>query len=135
MIPLITIFYLSFVVMIFMLSMKRLELVSGKKYFLTNLADKNDHIFEKLHNDIRIVVSYFNKHTFIAFLQWIAAGILSWLRNLYIKLFHIARKYPHSKKVIDMVQGKGKVNANGGASFFLKKISDDSDAGSTTTGI
>src|ERR1035437_7025504 len=133
MITLITIFYLSFILMITMLWMKRLELVSGKKYFLSNLADKNDHIFEKLHNDIRTVVSYFNKHTFIAFIQWIAAGILLWLRNLYIKLFHIARKYPHSKKVIDMVQGKGEVNANGGVSFFLKKISDDSDADSTTT--
>jgi serine/threonine-protein kinase RIO1 len=116
-----------------MLWMKRLELVSGKKYFLSDLANKNDHIFNKLHNDIRNVISYFNKHTFIAFTQWIAAGILSWLRNLYIKLFHIARKYPHSKKVIDMVQGKGEVNVNGGASFFLKKISDDSDANSTTT--
>jgi hypothetical protein len=135
MITLITIFYLSFICIVLMLWMKRLELATGKKYFLSTLADKNDHIFEKLHNDIRTVVSYFNKHTFIAFLQWIAAGILSWLRNLYIKLFHIAHKYPHSKKVIDMVQGKGKVNANGGASFFLKKISDDSDAGSTTTGI
>jgi hypothetical protein len=135
MITLITIFYLSFIAMIFMLYMKRLELVAGKKYFLTNLADKNDHIFEKLHADIRTVISYFNKHTFIAFLQWIAAGILSWLRNLYIKLFHIARKYPHSKKVIDMVQGRGEANGNGGASFFLKKISDDSDAGSTTTSI
>jgi hypothetical protein len=105
--------------------MKHLELVSGKKYFLTNLADKNDHIFEKLHSDMRTGISYFNKHTFIAFLQWVAAGILSWLRNLYIKLFHIARKYPHSKKVIDMVQGKGETTGVGGASFFLKKISDE----------
>jgi hypothetical protein len=119
--------------MIFMLYMKRLELVAGKKYFLSNLADKNDHIFEKLHGDIRTAVSYFNKHTFIAFTQWIAAGILSWLRNLYIKLFHIARKYPHSKKVIDMVQGKVETNGIGGASFFLKKISDDFDVDSTTT--
>jgi len=135
MITLITIFYLSFIAMILMLYMKRLELVAGKKYFLTNLADKNDHIFEKLHSDIRTVISYFNKHTFIAFLQWIAAGIILWLRNLYIKLFHIARKYPHSKKVIDMVQGKGETTGPGGASFFLKKISDDSDAASTTTSI
>jgi hypothetical protein len=127
MIPLIIIFYLSFICIILMLWMKRLELVADRKYFLTNLANKNDHIFEKLHNDIRTGISYFNKHTFIAFLQWIAAGILSWLRSLYIKLFHIARKYPHSKKVIDMVQGKGETTGVGGASFFLKKISDDSD--------
>ena len=127
MIAVITIFYLSFILMIAMLWMKRLELVAGKKYFLSNLADNNDHIFEKLHGDIRTIVSYFNKHTFIAFIQWVAAGILLWLRNLYIKLFHIARKYPHSKKVIDMVQGRGEANGNGGASFFLKKISDDSD--------
>jgi len=111
--------------MIAMLWMKRLELVSGKKYFLTNLADKNDHVFEKLHEDIRTGISYFNKHTFIAFLQWIAIGLLSWLRNLYIKLFHIAKKYPHSKKVIDMVQGKGQTTSIGGVSFFLKKISDE----------
>jgi hypothetical protein len=128
MIVTIVIFYLSFAFIIFMLLMKRLDLVAGKKYFLTTLADKNDHIFEKLHDDIRTAVSYFNKHTFIAFIQWVAASILSWLRNLYIKLFHIARKYPHSKKVIDMVQGRGEANGNGGASFFLKKISDDSDA-------
>ena len=125
MITLITLFYLSFILMIAMLWMKRLELVSGKKYFLTNLADKNDHVFEKLHEDIRTGISYFNKHTFIAFLQWIAIGLLSWLRNLYIKLFHIAKKYPHSKKVIDMVQGKGQTTSIGGVSFFLKKISDE----------
>ena len=126
MIALITIFYLSLAIMAFMLYMKHLELVAGKKYFLSNLADKNDHIFEKLHSDARTAISYFNKHTFIAFIQWVAAGFLSWLRNLYIKLFHIARKYPHSKKVIDMVRGQGETTGHGGASFFLKKISDDS---------
>ena len=125
MITTIVIFYLSFIIMAFMLYMKRLELATGKKYFISNLADKNDYIFHKLHDDIRTIVSYFNKHTLIAFIQWIAAGILLWLRNLYIKLFHLAKKYPHSKKVIDMVRGKGEINSNGGASFFLKKISDE----------
>ena len=127
MIAIISIFYLSLAILISMLWMKRLELVSGKKHFLAAVADKNDHKFDKLHRDIRSIVSYFNKHTFIAFLQWLAAGILSWLRNLYIKLFHLARKYPHSKKVIDMVQGRGETNGMGGASFFLKKISDESN--------
>ncbi len=127
MIALITLFYLSFALIIAMLWMKHRELVLGKKYFLSALADRNDHIFNKIHTDIRTAVSYFNKHTFIAFLQWVAAGILSWLRSLYIKLFHIARKYPHSKKVIDMVQGKVDTAGIGGASFFLKKISDESN--------
>ena len=127
MIAIISIFYLSLILIIAMLWMKRLELVSGRKYFLSALADKNDHIFEKLHSDVRTAISYFNKHTFIAFIQWVAAGILSWLRNLYIKLFHLARKYPHSKKVIDMVQGRGEATGIGGASFFLKKISDESN--------
>lgn len=129
---LIIVFYLSFACMILMLSMKRRELSTGRKYFVSRLAEGNDHVFHKLHADSRAVASYFNKHTFIAFLQWVAAGILSWLRDLYIKLFHIARKNPHSKKVIDMVRGEGEITAAGGASFFLKKISDDSDAGSTT---
>jgi len=127
MIATISIFYLSLILIVAMLWMKHLELASGKKYFLSILADKNDHTFEKLHKDVRTAVSYFNKHTFIAFLQWTAAGLLSWLRNLYIKLFHIARKYPHSKKVIDMVQGRVETNGIGGASFFLKKISDESN--------
>jgi len=135
MIASIVIFYLALVCMIAMLFIKRAELATGKRYFISNLANKNDHVFEKIHNDIRTAISYFNKHTFIAFLQWVAAGFLLWLRNLYIKLFHIARKYPHSKKVIDMVQGRGEANGNGGASFFLKKISDDSDAGSTTPSV
>ncbi|MDR3558439.1 MAG: hypothetical protein P4L61_02815 [Candidatus Pacebacteria bacterium] len=126
MIAITAIFYLSFILIIAMLWMKRLELVAGRKYFLSALADKSDHTFEKIHNDIRTAISYFNKHTFIAFMQWVAAGILSWLRNLYIKLFHLARKYPHSKKVIDMVQGRVEMTGQGGASFFLKKISDES---------
>lgn len=132
MITLIIVFYLSFAGMAFMLWTKRVELATGRESLVSRLGNDVDHVFHRLETDARTVVSYFNKHTFIAFLQWIAAGILSWFRNLYIKLFHLAHRHPHSKKVIDMVRGKGEVTANGGASFFLKKISDDSDAGSTT---
>ena len=131
MIALIIIFYLAFISIILMLWTKSRELSTGRQSLVSRLGDETDHIFHKMHDDIRTAVSYFNKHTFIAFLQWVAAHILSWFRTLYIKLFHLAHRHPHSKKVIDMVRGKGEVSGQGGASFFLKKISDDSDASGT----
>jgi hypothetical protein len=126
-------FYVSFALIAFMLWMKRAELTTGRKYFVTRLAEENDHVFHEMYARVRNVISYFNKHTFIAFLQWIAVGFLSWLRRLYIKLFHLAHKHPHSKKVIDMVRGKGEIGATGGASFFLKQITPDPIVGSTIT--
>ena len=56
MITTIVIFYLSFILIIAMLWMKRIELATGKKYFLSALADRNDHTFYKLHADIRTAV-------------------------------------------------------------------------------
>jgi hypothetical protein len=132
MITLITVFYLSFALIVLMLWAKSRELATGRVSALSRLASGGDRFFHGIHDRVSEAVSYFNRHTFIAFLQWVAAGILSWLRNLYIKLFHLARRHPHSKKVIDMVRGQGEVSAQGGASFFLKKISDGSDAGATT---
>jgi hypothetical protein len=129
---LIAIFYVSFACIAAMLWSKQVEMRTGRQSLVSRLGDDADHVLHRINDDARSVVSYFNKHTFIAFLQWIAAHILSWFRNLYIKLYHMAHRHPHSKKVIDMVRGQGEVNQNGGASFFLKKISDDSDAGSTT---
>jgi len=132
MIAVIAIFYISLALIAAMLWMKRTELVTGKKTVLSSAGERTDHVLQGFHKDAAEIVSYFNKHTFIAFIQWTAAHVLSWLRDVYIKLFRIARKYPHSKKVIDMVRGKGDENIPGGASFFLKKISDSSEVGSTT---
>ncbi|MDE2188708.1 MAG: hypothetical protein KGJ35_03210 [Patescibacteria group bacterium] len=128
---LITIFYLSLAIIVFMLWSKRTELATGKQSLVSRLGQNSDHVFHRLHADFMEVVSYFNKHTFIAFTQWIAAHVLLWLRTLYIKIFHLAHRNPHTKKVIDMVRGEIEINTQGGASFFLKKIAPDTNPYST----
>ncbi|MDP3962299.1 MAG: hypothetical protein Q8Q03_00300 [bacterium] len=74
------------------------------------------------YNRVRKFILYFNKRTAIALVQLIAYHILSWARSAYIWLHRKAHAHPPSKKVIDMVRGRGEVDRNGGTSFYLKKI-------------
>jgi hypothetical protein len=120
-------FYLSFVGILGMLGFKALELRSGKKSWISRLADLTNHIVHDYFDRIKTFISYFNRKSALALVQWIAYHILSWARSLYIWAYKKAHAHGPSKKVIDMVRGKGEVNTNGGASFYLKKISEEDE--------
>lgn len=113
--------------MIGMIGIKTAEINSGKKSWLSRLTDVTNLSMHNAYMWIKKVLSYVNKHNAIALTQWIAYHILSRIRQLYIILHKKAHAYPHSKKVIDMVRGKGEVNKNGGASVYLKRISEDEE--------
>lgn len=102
-----------------------METKKGKKYFFSRLAEKTDHLFQKVYTAIKDTVAYINKHNLIALIQIIAYHILSWIRKAYLRIHEKAHAHPHSKKVIDMVKGKGEVHKSGGASFYLKRISEE----------
>lgn len=116
-------FYSSFILMTLMIVLKYREMKAGKRSWLSFLAQKTDHIVYKSYRNIRQFIMYINKKSAIALAQWIAYHILSWVRSLYIWIRTKAHAYPHTKRVIDMVRGKGTVKKNNGASFYLKKIS------------
>ncbi len=116
-------FYISYTAIIGMIVYKSTELNSGRKMFLSRWADKTNHKIHTVYNEIRRYISYINKRSALALVQWIAYHILSWARELYIWLHKKAHAHPPSKKVIDMVRGKGDIKRNrGGASLYLKRI-------------
>lgn len=117
------IFFVALALIVLMMSLKAHEIKKGKKLLFSRLAERTDNFFEKMYKGIKDFISFANKQTAIALIQWIAYHILSWIRTLYLKLHDKAHAHPHSKKVIDMVRGKGEVHKGGGASFYLKKIS------------
>lgn len=117
----ITIFYISIVGIIVMILLKRREVLSGRRSFISKLGEGSDHIFSALFGSVRKFISYINKHTFIALAQWIAFHILVHIRKVYVEIKHLWIKNTHTKKVLDMVRGKGEVN-NNGASFYLRRI-------------
>ena len=106
-----------------MVSFKMAELKSGKKSWISRLSEKTNH---KVHDFIvstKTYISYINRKSALALVQWIAYHILTWARNAYIWAYHKAHAHAPSKKVIDMVRGKGEVGRKGGSSFYLKSIS------------
>lgn len=120
-------FYISFAGILGMLGFKALEIRSGKKSWISRIINSVNHIVHDYAVNIKKFISYINRKSAIALIQWIAYHILSWVRSVYIWLHRKAHAHPPSKKVIDMVRGKGEVKNNGGASFYLKSISEEDE--------
>lgn len=118
-------FFASFVGIIAMIWLKSFELKTDKKVGFSLFAHKTDHKVHAVAGSVRTFFSYFNRKSAVALLQWIAYHVLSWARSFYIHLHKKAHAHPPSKKVIDMVRGRVNIDTEGGASFYLKKISHD----------
>ncbi len=125
----IIIFYIALAGVIGMILLKRREVLSGHESFVSKLGQGSDHIFAAFFHGVGRGVSYINKHTFIALAQWVAFHILVHIRTLYVEIKHLWLKNTHTKKVLDMVRGKGEVSKNG-ASFYLRRISGEDEKGS-----
>ncbi len=110
--------------MVVMLLLKRREVKTSKPNIISRMFAGTDHIFHAIFSAVQHGLSFVNKHTFIWLAQWVAYHILSHIREWYIKIRVHAHGNPHTKKVIDMVRGRGEVKDHG-ASFFLKRISND----------
>jgi hypothetical protein len=118
---LITIFYLSFFGIIIMILFKRHEVKTAKPSIISRLGQGSDHIFHALFSGVGRVISYINKHTFIAIAQWVTFHILVRVRKVYVEIKHHTISNPHGKRMIDAVRGRGEVKDHG-ASFYLRKI-------------
>ena len=105
--PIILSFYISLAGILGMLSFKIAEIRSGKKTWISKIAEKTDTIVLKSYIAIKKILSYINKKSAIALIQWIAYHILSWMREAYIWAHRKARSHPPSNRVIDMVRGRG----------------------------
>ena len=118
-------FYVSFAAIVGMISAKFFQLESGKENLLNKLSNKTDTTFRTANRKVRAFLSYFNRKSALALVQYIAYHILSVVRKSYHWIYNKAHAHPPSKKVIDMVRRKGEVEVRGGASFYLKQISED----------
>lgn len=120
-------FYAAFIAMLGMVSFKVFEMHSGKRSWISRVADSTNHIVHAVYDGIKKALSHINRKGAIALIQWIAYHILSWARETYIWAYKKAHAHAPSKKVIDMVRGRVEINKNGGSSIYLKKISDNSE--------
>ncbi len=118
----ITIFYVSILGIAALIFLKRREVLTGRASFVSKLGEGSDHIFAAFFRGMRRGISYINKHTFIALAQWIAFHILVHVRKLYVEVKHLWLQNVHTRKVLDMVRGKGEVKKHG-VSFYLRRIS------------
>lgn len=116
-------FYVSLIGIISMIGIKSRELKSGKKSFISRLSEYTNHIIHDYHARVIVFIKYINRKSALALVQWIAYHVLTWARNLYIWAYRKAHAHAPSKKVIDMVRGKGEIKRNTGSSFYLKSIS------------
>ena len=116
-------FYVSILAIFGMIGFKAIEIRSGKRMLISRIADSTNHIFHNMFATVKKLISFLNKKTAIALIQWIAYHVLSWARSTYIWAYKKAHAHGPSKKVIDMVRGRGEVSKNGGTSFYLKSIS------------
>jgi len=85
---------------------------------------RSDSFFHDIFSKVHRTLSYINRHTFISLAQWIAYHILRHIRSGYLKVSDRAHEYPHTKKVLDMVKGRGEVRKHG-SSVYLKRISSE----------
>ena len=118
-------FYISFICIVGMIYLKSYEIKNSKRFWYRNFFDKVDIRIRIIIDYTKKFIALINKSNAIALIQWIAYHILSWIREAYIWLHKKARSHPPSKKVMDMVRGKGEVKKNGGVSFFLRRIVED----------
>lgn len=118
-------YFTSLIGIVAMIGLKYYEVRTQKRSILSRFVEKTDYRIQYAYRKIRLFISYFNRKSAVALVQWIAYHVLSWARRGYIWLHRKAHAHPPSKKVIDMVRGKGDVGNIGGASFYLKKISEE----------
>lgn len=122
-------FYISVLGIVIMLVLKNRELSLGKQSFVARLGSRTDSTVHDVWGKFRYYMAHVNATNAIGSVQWVAFHFLSFLKKMYIKIHEMAYGNPHSKKVIDMVKGRGVEHTRGAASFFLKKISEDKIVG------
>lgn len=116
------IFYLSLIAIIVMVLLKRREVKTGHPSLLSRLGRGSDHVFHALFGTVGNVISYINKHTFVAVAHWVAFHILVHVRKIYVEIKDSFIKTPQGRRMLDAVRGRGEVR-NHGASFYLRRIS------------
>ncbi len=116
-------FYAALIGIIAMILLKRREIISGRAGVVSRLGRGSDHFFHSIFSTIKRGLSYLNKKTFIAIVQWIAFHVLVRANNVFMALKERALANPHSRKVIDAVRGRADIKYEG-ASFYLRRIAD-----------
>lgn len=122
---LISIFYISLLAMAVMVLLKRREVKTGVPSLVSKVGAGSDHVFQAAYATVRHSLSYVNRRTFVALMQYVAFHILKASRTFYVEIKHRFISTTHGKRLIDAVRGRGEVQHHG-ASFFLRQIAADS---------
>jgi hypothetical protein len=120
--PAVISFYISILGILGMIGFKAIEVRSGKKTLITKLSDRTNHRVYDAYIKVKRFISYFNRKSALALIEWIAYHILSWARGVYLWIYKKAHEHGPTKRIIDMVRGKGDANRNGGSSFYFKNL-------------
>ena len=120
---LITIFYVSLLVMVLMIGLKSREARTGKRTIVSRMGQGTDHFFVSIYLSVKKLISYWNRRTAVALAHWFAYHILFRIRKIYVELKHRALMNPHGRRLINAVRGRGEVRREG-ASFCLRRIAE-----------
>jgi hypothetical protein len=116
-------FYISLAAMIAMVGIKVYETSSGSMFFTTKLGRSIDHVFEGWYAVVRTWWSYVSWYNVQILFWWIVRVVFRFLHISYRYVEKKATNHPRSRKIIDMVKGKGVVpQRSSGASLYLKRI-------------
>lgn len=119
----ITIFYISLLVVILMIVLKRAEIKTGRPNIVSRLGRGSDQFFHIIFNAVGTSLSYINKHTFVALGHWVVFHMLVRIRKVYVEIKAYFLALPQGKKMLDAVRGRGEVKDHG-VSFYLRRIGD-----------
>lgn len=110
------IFIVSGLGIVALIGHKHFEISTGKKTFITHASGyTNAHV-----NKGAKVFQSVNMDNATKIVGWIIAYSILILRKLFIYL----QNRSYSKKIVDVVSGKGVEKSTSGASVFLKRIKD-----------
>jgi hypothetical protein len=117
------IFYTAIFGLVLMVYLKARRLKLDMRSRWSHLSERVDGKIRRGFAQVMTFLSYFNRKSAAALLEWSAYHALSRIRKAYLWIHQKAHAHPKSKKIIDMVRGKGEVENMGGASLYLKRIS------------
>ncbi len=122
------VFFGSFagIILMIVLKARRLKLEVRSKFSF--ISAKVDAKIRRAFAATGRFFSYFNRKSAVALGHLIAYHVFAAGHALYRWTHKKLHAHPHSKRMINMVQGKGEVE-KGGASFYLKRISKEGTVG------
>jgi hypothetical protein len=116
-------FLASGIGIIIMLSLKTIEVHTGKASILSWVSDKTNHIVRDYYMNTRRFFSYFNKRNAALLLQFLLIQAVGSIRGIYRRIDQHLAQNPHG--LFSTVKEKAVLKKKGAVSFFLEHLNEE----------